>query len=108
MAEEIDLGPCCACGKSGPDVRNVVMLSRRGPTPGKGWGCVVCGLPLDGAIAVLCDGCLEAQAEIRFVCIGYPAEDGRLPIEELPFEFFDHQREFHEEYHFEYYEEGKG
>ena len=52
MNEVPNLGPCCHCGRT-DDVRTIVMLSRRGPMPGCGWGCVVCGLPLDGAIAVL-------------------------------------------------------
>jgi len=87
MTEKLNdliLGPCCACGKEGPDVRNIMMLHRLSPTPGRGWGCIQCGLPMDYAIAVLCDGCLEAKAEIRFVCTGYPASDGRTPIEDAP------------------------
>lgn len=95
--DDVDLGACCACEKSGPDVRNVMMLDRRGPSPGKGWGCLVCGLPLDGAVAVLCDSCLEAKAEIRFVCAGYPAQDGRMPIEELAFEPFGHDLALHDD-----------
>lgn len=95
MRDELDLGPCCACEKLGPDVRNVIMLHRKGPTPGKGWGCLVCGLPLDGAVAVLCDDCLEAKAEIRFVCGGYPAQDGRMPLEDLPEERFEHDLSYH-------------
>ena len=74
LCDPIDLGQCCACGKSGPDVRNIVMLSFRGPDPGKGWGCLQCGLPTDGASAVLCDGCAEAGAEPReIVAAGYLA-----------------------------------
>lgn len=93
--DRVNLGTCCACGKSGQDVHNVVMLNRKGPTPGKGWGCLVCGLPADGAVAVLCDDCLEAGEEIRFVCVGYAAEDGRMPIAELPFEPFEHRLAMH-------------
>jgi hypothetical protein len=82
--ESVDLGPCCACGQSGHTVRNIIMLDRLCPTPGRGWGCLQCGLPLDYAIAVLCDVCLESKAEIKFVCTGYPAEGGRTPIEQAP------------------------
>lgn len=90
-----DLGPCCACGKEGPDVRNILCLHQKGPTPGKGWGCFTCGLPPDGAVAVLCDDCLaNAAVEIRFVCLGWPRE-GRIPIEDLPFEPFDHNMAYH-------------
>lgn len=92
--DKIDLGACCACGGS-ENVRNIICLNRKGPTPGKGWGCFVCGLPQDGAVAVLCDDCLEWGAKIRFVCIGYPASDGRMPIEELPDEPFEHNLTYH-------------
>ncbi len=61
--EPPDLGPCCACGKSGPDVRNIMMLHVRAPVPGTGWGCFACKLPLNGAVAVLCDICLLTHAE---------------------------------------------
>lgn len=97
MDDHIELGSCCGCGKSGTDVRNVMMLDRKGPTPGKGWGCFVCGLPMDGAMAVLCDDCLEADAEIQFVCVGYPATDGRMAITELANEPFEHDLIYHPE-----------
>ena len=52
------LGPCCQC-ECTDGVRNIFLLNRRGAIPGRGWGCVVCGLPPDGAVAVLCDACVE-------------------------------------------------
>lgn len=65
-----------------------------------GWGCFQCGLPLEGAIAVLCDGCLEKQGDnstpIRFACIGYPAQNQRIPIAELT-EAFEHDMNKHPE-----------
>ena len=80
------LGPCCIC-ETTRNVRNVIMLDKRCPTPGHGWGCVVCGLPSDGASAVLCDACFEAfadkKAALKFACRGYPATDGRIPLAEL-------------------------
>jgi hypothetical protein len=64
-----------------------MMLPRRGAIPGRGWGCFQCGLPAEGACAVLCDPCLEAvatgQAVIVDACRGYPATDGRIPLAEL-------------------------
>jgi hypothetical protein len=75
------LGSCCACG--GPRARNVLMLHRKAPMAGRGWGCLVCGLPNDGAVAVLCNACFEADAEILYACAGYPGIDGRLPIRDL-------------------------
>lgn len=74
------LGTCCACGQDGPTVRNIMMLDFRAPVPGTGWGCIVCDLPSDGAIAVLCDTCAENNAEIRDVCVGQPADNVRASI----------------------------
>ena len=54
MGDTPDLGPCCCCGGT-ERVRDIVMLSRKAPVPGTGWGCVVCGLPNDGASYVCCD-----------------------------------------------------
>jgi hypothetical protein len=86
-----DLGPCCIC-ETRSGVTNIVMLDRRAPVAGKGWGCVECGLSLDGAIAVLCDGCAEfvdVGATPIFVCAGYPSE-GRALFADLPVEPFGH------------------
>jgi hypothetical protein len=81
-----DLGPCCICGGA-LGVRNVMMLGVKNQVPGHGWGCVVCHLPPDGASAVLCDACLglfsAGKAEIKFAARGYPATEGRVPIEAL-------------------------
>jgi hypothetical protein len=57
------------------------MLDQKSPLLGKGWGCVQCGLPSDGASAVVCDDCLEKP--LKFACQGYPGTDGRIPIEQL-------------------------
>jgi hypothetical protein len=89
-----DLGPCCICEIEGPQVRNIIMLNQLSPIPGKGWGCFACGLPRNGAVAVVCDDCLDGfgdlvVSELRFACRGYPGKDGRVPIEELTGEF-DH------------------
>jgi hypothetical protein len=86
-APEPKLGPCCICGDEHPWVRNVLMLPLKNEVPGHGWGCLVCRLPADGASAVLCDDCLNlyqaSLAELKFACRGYPATDGRVPIEKL-------------------------
>jgi hypothetical protein len=89
-----NLGPCCGCGAS-EGVRSVMMLDRRGPTPGRGWGCLVCNLPADGAIAVLCDRCVVEDKPIRFVCRGYSATDGRIPVEGFRNEPFHHDEAAH-------------
>lgn len=81
-------GPCCNCGRN-EGVRNIVMISRRGPARGCGWGCVVCRLPLDGAIAVVCDDCIDVSPP-RFVCAGYPVTLERVAFDALSPEPFDH------------------
>jgi hypothetical protein len=80
-----DFGPCCACGQSGPAVRNILMLPQKAPIAGHGWGCVQCGLPSDGAVAIVCDDCLQDDAlpPLQWACCGFPATDGRVPITEL-------------------------
>ena len=88
-----DLGTCCICGVSS-DVLNVVMLNRRGAVRGHGWGCLECGLPCNGAIAVLCDKCLPDwladTSKLKFVGRGGPAAGERIAIDELPPGDFDH------------------
>jgi hypothetical protein len=94
---EIDphtLGPCCNCGTT-VGVTNIMMLDLRAPTPGKGWGCAVCNLPADGAVAVLCDACLEQP--LKTVCDGYPKEGKRVPVDTLSDEPFAHDMEKHRE-----------
>jgi hypothetical protein len=94
--DPIDLGSCCACRKSGPTVRNIITLPVRSPTPGFGWGCFVCNLPSDGAVAVLCDACLERGMPILDVCHGYPKENMRMSRESCR-EAFDHDPARHED-----------
>jgi hypothetical protein len=78
-----DLGPCCHCEVTGPAVVNIMMLPKLSPIPGRGWGCLECNTPLNGATAVLCTPCLESHAEIKFACRGWPGEDGRVLVSEL-------------------------
>lgn len=75
-----DLGPCCIC-ETTIGVRNILMLRHKAPIAGHGWGCVVCNLPHDGAVAVVCDACVGQP--LKFACRGYPSADGRIPIAEL-------------------------
>lgn len=96
-ATGLDLGPCCACGQKGPTVRNIIALGKRAPIPGTGWGCVQCVLPMDGAQAVACDGCIETGAEIKEVAHGYLAEKGRMAITGLDQTPFKHDMTRHPE-----------
>jgi hypothetical protein len=87
-----DLGPCCGCGTT-KGVVSTVMLDRRSPISGRGWGCAVCKLPFDGATAVLCGQCLGLPP--RFACRGNPATDGRIPVEGFRNEPFGHNEAMH-------------
>ena len=91
-----DFGACCVC-ETTEGVRNMIMLDKRCVVAGHGWACFVCGLPPDGASAVLCDPCLECwQADpevLTMACRGYPASDGRVAIAEL--EPFTHNEWLH-------------
>jgi hypothetical protein len=91
---EVWLGACCICHDESAAVRNVMMLERRAPIAGHGWGCVGCRLPMDGAYAVLCDQCLPGfQAgtkRLAMACNGWPGTEGRVPIEQLSTEVFKH------------------
>lgn len=80
---EINLGPCCACEDAGPTVRNVIALTKKAPVAGRGWGCLICSLPADGAFAVVCDACFETRRELKYACCGYATSGERIPIGEL-------------------------
>ncbi len=78
----VDLGRCCACHKVGSSVRNVLHLNRRAPVAGTGWGCGLCGLPRDGALAVLCDQCMASDAGVLDVVNGPLTGKLRMPYRE--------------------------
>lgn len=96
--DELSLGTCCNCGTEN-DVNNLMALKFLAPVPGTGWGCVLCNMPANGAVAVLCDHCLELLPDgkhgILSVCVGYPGENKRLPIEQLDKTRFDHDMRYH-------------
>ena len=105
---ELNLGNCCICEKGAPEVKvcNIVMLDLRVPLQhrGRGWGCVQCGLAMEGAVAVLCDPCLDkhvAGAAIKLACLGSPADNVRIPIGELK-EKFEHDMAKHPEENYGY------
>lgn len=97
VEDALSLGPCCMCEKT-ENVRNVMMLNKRSPRRGSGcWGCVVCGLPMEGAIAVICDACFvehEKGAPVKFVVVGAAQNGERVPLESLV-EDFNHDRTKH-------------
>lgn len=86
------LGPCCGCERDDKSVRNIVMIARPAPVPGTGWGCVVCNLPMNGAIAVMCDDCMDTGIEPTFVCDGFPEKRGRARFDQCAPDVFEHDR----------------
>jgi hypothetical protein len=96
MEDRENLGTCCCCGGTA-GVRNIMMLPFRAPVPGKGWGCCVCHLPMDGAFYVACDRCLDRSAQPREVVSGYPKDGVRVSIDSLSSEPFEHRPGFHEQ-----------
>jgi hypothetical protein len=89
------LGPCCHCMRDEQSA-NLLLLNYDAPIPGTGWGCAQCGLPDDGALAVMCDECMEAEREVRYVCVGRPGAGARTPVESLT-AAFHHRLEHHPE-----------
>jgi len=88
----MDFGPCCACGKEKPEWMdglpgtwppNVIMLNQKARVPGTGWGCFVCHLPLDGAVAAVCHDCMNIGRPIRFALDGFAGDKRRVPVESL-------------------------
>lgn len=83
-----DLGPCCGCGKEDKTVRNIGMLDFRAPIAGKGWGCVQCGLPQDGALVVVCDECAATEKPYKWIISGLTGDKQRIEyagFEQVPF-----------------------
>src|SRR5438270_12248351 len=94
--EDVPIGRCCACGVDGRRLPNLIMVRKRAPEHSKGWGCAVCGLPADGAMAAVCLECMpdsfgpgDRIPELQLVCRGYVGEPERVPIGTLT-ETWDH------------------
>ena len=95
MDPDEDYGPCCACFGA-KNVCNIMFLDLQAPVAGTGWGCVVCHLPNNGAVAVICDDCLEFKADIQFIVNGYLLDKKRVKIEEVTGPF-GHDMSYHGE-----------
>lgn len=76
------LGACCACEQPVP-ARNIKRLELKAPVAGTGWGCKVCKLPRDGALAVLCDECAAKDAVPVLAVLGYANRGERVAVTEL-------------------------
>jgi hypothetical protein len=74
-------------------VQNLVMLPWRAPIDGTGWKCEYCQLPADGALAVVCDRCIESGRIPSRACYGKPEDNQRIKIEQLQDRPFEHLSE---------------
>src|SRR5690606_22795304 len=95
-------GTCCYCQERQATI--VLMLDYKAPLAGHGWGCIVCGLPSDGAITVLCGCCwqlshtspaFKAWLKKPLVCSGFPKDNERTRLTDP--EPFGHDMDKHAE-----------
>ena len=84
MANSFDLGSCCICEVNDDTVRNAIQLDFKVFGSETCWGCFRCGLPMEGAVAALCDACFEKyrddpdmEAHITFLM---DTADRRIPV----------------------------
>lgn len=92
----LPVAKCCACGEV-KVLRNILTIERRAPEIGTGWGCVQCGLPQDGAVAIVCDDCLNADTPVFLVCLGHAMGQERIPLRDLSPKPFSHNLALHPE-----------
>lgn len=98
MTGPIKCGPCCVCGVESEAVRNLLCLDFEAPAGFVGWGCVQCGAPSRGATSIVCDQCLEANADPKFILGGRFAADGvRVSLEGYERKPFGHDMRKHPE-----------
>lgn len=88
--------PCCACQLERL-CRWVQPLPVLHPVSGLGWGCAVCDIANDGAIAVLCDACAgQRNLDIHDVCAGSATDPARAPYRDCV-RCFEHDHANHME-----------
>jgi hypothetical protein len=90
------LGSCCGCGSKENKIARVACLPYKTTEPGTGWGCKLCNLALDGAIAPMCEACMAKGTLPKFFCVGWPGDDVRKPVAELPNEKHEHSAFLHQ------------
>lgn len=89
-----DYGPCCATESDGAD--NLVFLPLELPEEfhGYGWGCDVCKLPSNGAMAVITDDAKRENLHIKQVIAGLHSGHKRMDIRSCT-KAFEHDQEAH-------------
>lgn len=75
-----DYGTCCVC-ESEMDECVLIQLDYKVESE-SGWGCLVCDLPMEGAMAVVCADCFDEydddlEDKIKFLMNGIR---GRIPV----------------------------
>lgn len=74
-----DLGSCCVC-EGTHDVDNLLQLDYKVESE-TAWGCFVCNLPMQGAVAAVCDLCMETYADIEpQICFLMDTAERRIPV----------------------------
>lgn len=94
-----EYGTCCVC-ESEMQTCGIIQLGYKIKSE-SGWGCLQCGLAMEGAIAIVCGACIDkyegnVEDQIKYLMNG---KKGRLPVppaeERIPHE---HDLSFHPEY----------
>lgn len=87
-------GPCCATGADGAD--NLVFLPLELPEEfhGCGWGCDICRLPSNGALAVITDEAKKENLHINQVIARKDNQIRRMDIKACT-KSFEHDQEAH-------------
>lgn len=81
---DVDWSDLCEPTDYMGDLRNFVTLPKLASITGVGcWGNLVIHMPNIGAMALVCDSCVEEGREIRFAINGPPQLGLRVSIDEL-------------------------
>lgn len=75
-----EFGTCCVC-EGGLEDCGLVQLGYKVESE-SGWGCLQCGLAMEGAMAIVCKGCydkfgVQIEDQIKYVMDG---KTGRIPV----------------------------
>ncbi len=83
MANDFDLGSCCICEVNDDSVQNLIQLDFKVFGSETCWGCFQCGLPMEGAVAAVCDTCFQQyyetdlESHLKFLM---DTKDRRIPV----------------------------
>ena len=74
-----ELGTCCVC-EGEMEICNILQLGYKVESE-TGWGCLQCGLAMEGAVALVCDTCFiaygnEIEDQIKYLV----SDKERIPV----------------------------